>query len=263
MITSKWFLTPQRILDPQLRVFCFPYAGGSASTYIPWAKKLPYNVELVAVQPPGRSSRILEEPYTDMNELITSLFPEFVNLTDKPYILFGHSLGSRVAFELAKKCLQEKVNLPLHFFASGSRAPFIPCREEPIYNLPDNEFVDRLRTLNGTPAEVLQNKELMELCIPLLRSDFKIADTYLANTETVIPLSASVLSGTNDIEITSEDLNAWKKVFSKIDELKYIEGDHFFIESNRDSVIDFVNSTINKTLTKSNVGQIFNKKAFA
>ena len=140
MTESKWFVRPNKTSDCEMRMFCFPYAGGSAATFIPWVKQLPSWLELVAVQPPGRSSRMFEEPYQEMQLLIDDLILAFKQLIDKPFMFFGHSLGSRVAFELSKRLQSEGLPLPQHFIASGSRAPFIPCREKPIFDLPEEQF---------------------------------------------------------------------------------------------------------------------------
>ena len=120
MNNSKWFVKPRPVQNPKLRLFCFPYAGGNAATFIPWKNYLPSWFELVAVHPPGRSNRMFEAPYHDMDALVADLLSHFRQLVDTPFIFFGHSLGSRVAYELAKRCQMAGLPLPQHFIASGS-----------------------------------------------------------------------------------------------------------------------------------------------
>ena len=245
MSESKWFVRPNNKPDSELRLFCFPYAGGSAATFIPWENNLPSWVELIAIQPPGRSSRMFESPFNDMNLLVEDLLAPFSELLDKPYILFGHSLGSRVAYELVKLCQLRELPLPRHFIASGSRAPFIPCREKPIYDLPEDDFLRELRSLNGTPKEILDNQELMSLLLPLLRADFQIADEYCA-VKSLIDTTITVLSGVSDTDIKQEDLESWGELFRKIDSVNILPGGHFFVESNATAVLKIVNTIIRK-----------------
>lgn len=247
MSQANWFLRPQPKPNANLRLICFPYAGGSASTYISWANHLPENVELIAVQPPGRSTRMFEPPYDEMSPLVDSLLVPFSNILDRPYIIYGHSLGSRVAFELMVQCQKAGLRLPAHFIASGSRAPFIPVREKQIYNLPELEFFSELEKLNGTPKEVLQNEELMKLCLPLLRADFKLADTY-CSPKTKINSPVTVLGGSNDEGISHDDLQSWEQLFNNSADVHIIPGDHFFVESNKSQVLQKVNQIIAETM---------------
>src|SRR2546430_10624517 len=100
---SRWLMIPRPNPNASVRLFCFPYAGGNASIYTSWSRDLSANVELVAVQPPGRANRISEPPHSRMQDLIADLCPAIRALLGKPYILLGHSLGSHVAFELARE----------------------------------------------------------------------------------------------------------------------------------------------------------------
>ncbi len=218
-----------------------------------WVKWLPNNVELLAIQPPGRATRIFEPAYSDMNTLISELLKVITSLIDRPYVLFGHSLGSRVAFELMAQCKKIGYRLPQHFIASGSRGPHIPVRKESIHQLPDEEFIAELKELNGTPKEILVNEELMALLLPLLRADFKLADTYSYASDTVFDCPISVLGGKDDIEITYEDLQSWGIYFSQPADVHTLSGDHFFIESNKQLIEEKVNMIILDVLSKLNL----------
>ncbi len=229
-------MIPQPINDPLLRIICFPYAGGNASTYLHWEKWLPENVELIAVQPPGRAARMFEPCYTDMGSLVNELLTIVSDLFDRPYILFGHSLGSRIAFELMIQCKIAGFRLPQHLIASGSRGPHIPSKKEPIHHLAYDDFVARLTELNGTPTEILENKELMELYLPLLRADFKLAETYSCTSNHRFDCSISVLGGDNDTDVTNDDLQSWGDFFSNPANVHLIAGGHFFIETNKSQI---------------------------
>ncbi|HKG20773.1 MAG TPA: alpha/beta fold hydrolase, partial [Blastocatellia bacterium] len=175
---ESWIACARPNPRARLRLFCFPYAGGSSASYRPWADRIPRSVELCAVQLPGRGSRLSEPPFDRLVPLVQAIKPIILQLLDKPFALFGHSMGARIAFELARLLRREENLEPAHLFISGCRAPQLPVEDRAVYGLPDPEFIDELRRLNGTPKEVLENRELMQLMIPLLRADFAVCGTY-------------------------------------------------------------------------------------
>lgn len=247
MGNSDWFIRPQQKNNSKLNIFCFPYAGGSASSYLPWADYLPESVELFSVQPPGRSSRMFEKPFTRMGPLVEDFLEEFSKFTNTPYILFGHSLGSRIAYELMVSCQTKRIRLPEHFIISGSRGAHISYREDPIYNLSDEEFVSKLKELNGTPTEILENKELMNLCLPTLRADFEIADTY-SSSKVILDCATTIIGGQEDHNVSYENLNCWNELFINNGDIHLVPGDHFFIDKNRAAVLHLVNQVIKNVL---------------
>jgi len=248
VLEDKWFIKTHPRENVELRMICFPYAGGSAYTYSSWAKALPRNVELVAVQLPGRSTRFGETPYSDMKNLVDGLIQVFPNLMGTPYILMGHSLGSRIAFELMNRCKQECIRLPRHFIASGSRAPHIPDRERKIHQLPEAQFIEELQKLNGTPVEIIQNEELMALTLPFLRADFTLSETYQYTGDAQFDCPITVLDGDGDSEISLLDIEAWGDHFSHPADIHTISGDHFFIEKSTSAVLEKIRSVISDSL---------------
>jgi surfactin synthase thioesterase subunit len=137
--------------------------------------------------------------------------------------------------------------LPSHFIASGSRAPHLRCEKECIYELPQNEFIQEIEKLKGTPKEIISSPELMKLFEPLLRADFKMADNYQAKA-TKIHCPISVLHGKDDSEITSEQLEAWSELSDANFEIIHLPGDHFFINTHASMVIRHVNEIVLSTL---------------
>jgi surfactin synthase thioesterase subunit len=250
MKSSSWFVRPVPKLAPTSRLVCLPYAGGSAATYVSWARSLPAEVELVALQPPGRGARMAEAPHTQMESLIAQLLGVFAQVTDRPYVLFGHSLGSRVGFELALQCQRRGLPLPACFIASGSRAPQLRKREPPVHDLPQAEFVARLRELAGTPEEVLTNGELIELLLPLLRADFRIADLYCA-APTRLNCPLVVLAGSQDHTVNAHEVEAWRDLAGSDCTIHWITGGHFFVEHNRAWVLERVNAVIAQLATSA------------
>ncbi|WP_042144954.1 MULTISPECIES: thioesterase II family protein [unclassified Pseudoalteromonas] len=230
MKNSNWFVIPQPKLNATMRLFCFPFAGGNASSFISWAKGLNEDVELVAIQPPGRSNRIADKAYTDTAELVMDLANEIEPLLDMPYVVFGHSLGSQVAFELIHELKARALKLPRHFIASARQAPCVKRKEVLIHLLPDTEFIQEIRLLEGTPESVINNDELMEMLLPVLKADFEMARTYTYQEKPNLDCNLTVFGGLTDRIARSHDLNQWQKHFNQKMTRKMFIGGHFFLE---------------------------------
>ncbi|MFA0813800.1 thioesterase II family protein [Microbulbifer epialgicus] len=246
MSINDWVINLRSQVNPKLRVFCFPYAGGSASIYTKWAEYFPPEVEIVAVQPPGRASRVFEKPYTDMESLVNELFQKLVHSMDIPYIFFGHSLGSRVAFELLNKINEHDIHLPVHFIASGSNPPDVYNKKSEIYRLSDAQFMIELEKFQGTSDEALQSNELMNILLPGIKADFEIANKYVFESMVKHKCDLTVLGGTHDKDVDSQSLHNWSKFFSGSSKVEMIDGDHFFIDSNRLKVVNEVVKIVNE-----------------
>ncbi len=241
-MNSKLFVTPKPNPNAELRLFCFPYAGGSPTIFSSWIEKANDNIELVFVQLPGRGARLVEPAIDNMSDVIEELMFYRDYLTSKPFAFFGHSLGSRISYALASQLLLENLPTPQKIFASASRAPHCKSGKRILHALPHDEFIAELRDLNGTPKEVLESKELMELLIPLLRADFKIADTYVAE-QRALPLPIHVFHGSDD-EIVDEHIAAWQELTTQPYQLTEFAGGHFFIHQYADEMISIINQQL-------------------
>ncbi|WP_339388642.1 thioesterase II family protein [Vibrio caribbeanicus] len=240
---SIWFERFNPLLSPNIRIICFPYAGGNASTYSNWHRYLPSDIEVIAIQPPGRANRLIEPAIDNVDELIENLSMYIDFFTSTKYVLFGHSLGSRVAYALALRIKQYGGPPPLHFVASGSPAPHVIPHRKCISGLPKREFINELRLLNGTPEEVLQSEELMEILIPMLRADFKMSNTFVSE-KTLLDCPISTICGLNDIGLQVEHQEAWEELTNNNFSIKYIQGNHFFIDKNVRGVVNLVREVL-------------------
>lgn len=235
---NAWAVYPRRNPEARLRLFCFPYAGGGATVYSGWWRGLPPEVEVVAVQPPGRESRLAEKPHHDLGELVAAMHEHLLpHLRERPFAFFGHSNGALMAFELARSLRRGGDPLPLHLFASGRPAPQLELDDPPIHHLPHDEFVQELRKLEGTPEEILQNQEILELLLPLLRADFSLGETYRFVPEAPLPFPLSAYGGVRDPEVPREHVEAWSEQAGAGFRMKMFPGDHFFVNGDRGLVL--------------------------
>ena len=237
---ERWLAYREPRPRARLRMFCFPYAGGGASVYRGWSAALPADVEVCPVQLPGRESRLREPAYTHIEPLVAALAEVLPAYFDLPFVFFGHSMGAMIGFELTRELRRRGRTLPLHLFVSGRRAPQLPAREEPIHELPEPEFIEKLRELNGTPEEVLQHAELMRLLLPILRADFGINETYAFLPGEPFDFGISAFGGLGDEDVTRDDLALWQDQTRGRFRLRMLPGDHFFLHATRDVIAEAV-----------------------
>ena len=225
----------------ELRLFCFPYAGGAAAVYRSWHEDLPDTVEVVAVQPPGRESRFREEPFRRIEPLAEAATEALSPHLDRPFAFFGHSLGAILAFEVTRRLRRRGRPGPRHLFVSGRPAPRVEPSDPPIHDLPQGEFIEEVRRYSGTPEEVLQHRELMELIEPLLRADFAVSETYRYTPDPEpldVPLTA--IGGTEDEDVPAEDLAPWRQETLGPFQEHLLPGGHFFLNERRREVVGLV-----------------------
>ncbi len=234
----------------KIKLFCFPYAGGSAASYNKWRLYLDKHVEFLPIELAGRGRRIYDPLYASMDEAIDDVFRTIRGELEKgPYALFGHSMGGIIAYELAYKIRANHLPEPVHIFFSGRGAPNIPDDddEEHYHLLPEAQFKEKIIELGGTPKEFFDHPELLEVLLPMLRSDFKIAETYLHGAE-VVPFDydISVLIG-KDENVTAEQMHGWRTHSHKLCALYYFAGEHFFIHEEVERVVAIINNTLMHT----------------
>jgi len=232
-VLDSWIACRKPSPQARLRLFCFPYAGGGVSIFRTWSDGLPADVEVCPIQLPGRGTRLMEPPFTRLSPLIQTIAQVLFPLLDKPFAFFGHSLGALVSFELARQLRRQYSVQPVRLFISADRAPQIPNRDPPVHNLPEGEFLVELRRLNGTPSEVLEDEELRQIMLPLLRADFAVYETYGYSTERPLNCPISAFGGLQDQRVSRGDLEAWRDQTSVSFSLRMFPGDHFFLNTSQ------------------------------
>lgn len=217
--------------DPRaFRLFCFPHAGGSGEMFRQWHRHFPAEINICLVHLPGRGRRIAEAPFTNFRPLIESIADAIANHVPQPFAFYGHSMGAMISFELARELRRRGDKGLQHLFLSGRRAPTTPRLEEPIFDLPHDEFIAAVKKLNGTPHELLDDPELRDLFLPLLRADFEIVDTYVFQSEEPLCCPITVYGGLRDDHVSLESLREWQKQTVATCKTKMFPGDHFFIQ---------------------------------
>lgn len=239
--SAPWFVRARGV-DRDRRLFCFPYAGGGASVYRGWAAGL-VEAEVCAVQLPGRESRVTEPAHRRLDGLITDLQEAILPLLDRPFAFFGHSMGALVAFELTRRLRRDHQPMPDQLMLAAFRAPHLPNPNIRIHHLPDEVLKTVLRT-EGTPAEVLDNAELMSALLPTLRADFELCDTYDFRPEPPLPMPVSVFGGRSDVRVGLPDLEEWRAHAGAGFELRMFAGSHFFLHTAQPQLVAAIRSSI-------------------
>ena len=241
---SPWFHVQKRVENPTVRLFCFSYAGGSASTFRDWCNQVPNGVEICSVQLPGRGTRFREPSLTSMNLLLDALVQEFTPHCHVPFAFFGHSMGAQVAFEFTRRLRQCSEMCPVQLFVSGRCAPQINSSRRPIHRLSEKDFIEEIKKLNGTPDEALQHPELMELVSPILRADIKLIETwkYIDDEPLEVPITA--FGGIDDGGVTARHLEDWGYQTCRDFSMQLFEGDHFFINTSRVNLLNTVSGIL-------------------
>jgi medium-chain acyl-[acyl-carrier-protein] hydrolase len=222
------------------RLFCFPYAGGSASIYNTWPADLPPTVDVCAIQLPGRENRLFEPPLADLFALVETLAEVLSPYLTLPGAFFGHSMGALIGFELARYLSVQARFVPARLFVSAHRAPQLPGRRPSIHTLPDAALLLELQRFQGASVAAFEEEELMELMLPALRADFTVCETYRYTRGLPLTCPISVFGGRSDRDIRYTELAAWREQTSKGFALRVLPGDHFFLHSQRAAVLQSI-----------------------
>lgn len=227
----------------KIKLVCIPYAGGSAQIFYKWRKHLNSHIELIPVELTGRGKRFLEPYYSSIQDAVNDIYkivkPQIQNSN---YAIFGHSLGSILAYELIYLLKNNGIHNPIHVFFSGRYPPHIHRHKALIHNSPNEIFKKEIFKLGGTPLELLENDELYEIFMPILRSDYKIVETYNYTKKSCkFDFDISVFSGFKDNEVEQSDLQEWKYYTDKNFKIVMFEGGHFFINEELENVTNAIN----------------------
>lgn len=251
IVASPWISNPKPNPTARLRLFCFPYAGGGASIFSQWVKLLPPEIELCSVQLPGRENRWREQPYREFSTLVKVLAEVVQPYLDKPFAFFGHSLGALLAYETARQLRRYYAPEPEYLFVSGRRSPQLSSPEASLHQLPNQAFIQQVQQrYNGIPALILQDRELMELFLPILRADFELLGSYRYEKDAPLKCALTAFGGWDDRQATQLDLAAWRSQTCNSFNLKMFPGDHFYMQSARPALVEALAQHLSPYSTK-------------
>jgi medium-chain acyl-[acyl-carrier-protein] hydrolase len=234
--------------DEQLRLICFPYAGGGAHLYADWRAAFGAEVGVYAVQLPGRGRRFAEPALRRLGDVVDGVVEALAGLCDKPFVLFGHSMGALLAFETTRALRRAGCTGPVRLLVSGYRAPQLQRLDPPIHDLPDAAFVARLREFEGTPPEVFANAELLQLMLPVVRADFALVETYCQQAEPPLQIPITAFGGLSDGHFGREDIGAWSAQTTADFKLHMLEGSHFFFHTARPLLLRLITAELARCL---------------
>ncbi|MER5642829.1 alpha/beta fold hydrolase [Kitasatospora sp. NPDC002227] len=220
-----------------LRVFCFPYAGGAASTYARWQRLLGPGVEVLPVQLPGREGRMAEKRFTNLPALVDELDAELGPELEHPHVLFGHSMGALIAFALAERRLLRGARPAQALLLSAYRAPHLPPPEFAAPDATEHELVESLVRLGGIPQVLLDHPDWLSALLPIARDDLKMCSGPGPSGTVPLPMPLHTFAGTDDLLVTPDEVRQWERYAAGPFELRSVSGGHFFI---RESEAEFL-----------------------
>jgi medium-chain acyl-[acyl-carrier-protein] hydrolase len=231
---AKWFDQRFRLRTPKYSLYCFPFAGGAATYYAEWADRFRGPIELVPVQLPGRGPRMAEPLATRIEDLAHDIAMAIAEEDTVP-LLFGHSMGAIIAFEVARR-LQSLGRPAAHLSVSGRPAPLLSRPAEMVSQLPHAEIVQVLRDYGAADEEILQHEELLAMLMPIIRADFAMIESYRYEPGPPLECPISSWCGTADPEIDLEEMQGWAEETTGGWSLFGRPGGHFFLSQHVEEI---------------------------
>jgi surfactin synthase thioesterase subunit len=216
---------------PKITLYCLPFAGGRALSYRDFQAQVANFILIKPLELPGRGKRMRESLLTDLDAMVDDVFHQVQNdLNGQPYAIYGHSMGAFLGCLLTQRLVRAGLPAPRHLFLSGRMAPSVVSDKPPKHLLPNECFINYINELGGIPSEILEEAELMDFLMPILRADFQAIETYVYHPTPPFDIPISILHGLADKETTYEELLPWQQETRQpITTIKQFPGGHFFI----------------------------------
>lgn len=213
----------------KITLFCFPFAGGSSYSYQVFVPHKPDFVDLVPLELPGRGRRIREGLLRSIDAMVDDLYPQVVGKLNGRYAFYGHSMGTLLSFRLTQRLIEKGHEPPVHLFMTGRGGPSVERDDEVKRSLlPRPAFIEKVRELDGSPDEVLNDDDLMNLFVPVLRADFEAVETYVHQPHCLLSIPIDVIIGSEE-KISNKAAWAWQNETDAPVAVHQLPGKHFFI----------------------------------
>ncbi|WP_436775925.1 thioesterase II family protein [Yinghuangia sp. YIM S09857] len=235
----------------RLRLVCLPHAGGGAGSYRAWDALMPGGVELVAAQYPGREDRFGDPPVDGMDDLVRNIADAVTALGDRPYALFGHSMGSAVAWELAHELRRRGAREPVRLCVSGREAP-VAARAGTVHLRDDDGLCDELERLGGTHRDVLADADLRRAVLSYVRDDYRLIETYRPRPRAPLGCPIDVFTGDADPEFGADRAEPWAALTTAGMRVHVFPGGHFYLTPHRREVVATLAGRLDPTATVTN-----------
>lgn len=226
----------------KINLLCIPYSGGSKYSFSPLLKSTPGHLNPIVLELPGRGGRSKEKLLDDIKKMELDIFEHALKYVNTPYALYGHSMGGLLAYLLARNIVRNKLNRPIYLFITGTIGPSVGYRHS-YHNLSKKDFLEQIRKYKGMPDEILNNEEMMDFFEPIMRSDFKAAETYTYEATAPLDIPISVVIGDEE-DMEYEDVEAWAKESIASVEISKLPGNHFFIFEHREYLMKYMGDKI-------------------
>ena len=247
---APWLAFTRHSPAATVRLFCFPYAGGRAAVYRDWSHALPPTVDVCPVELPGRGVRASEPPFTRLTDLVPDLAAGLEPHLDRPFALFGHSVGGLIAFELARWLRRTNGLRPEYLFVSSHRAPHLPYHGRLTSSLSQLELLAHLQRLGGTPTELLREPELLQRMLPVLQADSALTQTNTYTHQAPLECPLLVFGGWDDPLVGRDQLEAWAEHTTASCGVRMFPGAHFYINTHRTRLLSTIGSELERVRSR-------------
>ncbi|WP_416979254.1 thioesterase II family protein [Streptomyces sp. T028] len=241
---GRWLRRPRPVAHPRLRLVCLPHGGGTAGAYYGWTASLPADVELVAVQYPGRQDRIGEPCPQNMGELADGVAQALLPLLDRPVALFGHSMGAALAYEVTLRLETLYRARPRQLFVSGHVSPTRPRNGRALDLRDDAEMLAGLLELGGMDEAVTADPELLALVMPSFRADLRLIEAYRPRGARPVTVPVTAYTGDADPGVPVPDVAAWAELAVGEFDVRVFPGGHFYLVDQEAEVVSDISERL-------------------
>lgn len=242
---GAWILGQDGGDPPRARVFCFPHAGGGASAFLGWARSLPSDVRVHGVQLPGRENRLDETAFEAIEPLVAALMEVLAPRLDRPYALFGYSVGGLLAFEVGRRLAEAGAPRPLHLFVAASTPPHAVPALDRLADLDDVALFREVHgRYGGVPDTFLEDPELRDVFVRPLRADLRVLESYRGDEGEPVPWPITAFGGTRDHQLTPAQLMEWRRYTTGPFASHLVPGGHFFLRESGPVLLDHLSAAL-------------------